>query len=148
MLLIWKWGEILVNAVYCQAVLRRKSIVCGERGRVETGGIYKTQEVKISGSLYQFSKSALYFLFFSLKTNKITNATPLKMSTARTNLITRKWIISTSFHRNGDARIKKRNITVVYVYKSPPFRCTKSQMRNRSTPYSFGKIDARPRWTF
>lgn len=70
MLLIWKWGEILVNAVYCGAVLRRKSIVCRERGE-ETGGIYKTQEVKISGSQYQLFKSALYFLSFSFKTNKI-----------------------------------------------------------------------------
>lgn len=48
MLLIWKWGEILVNAVYCGAALRRKSIVCREGGRMEIGwwGIYKTQEVK------------------------------------------------------------------------------------------------------
>lgn len=85
---------------------------------METGGIYKTQKVEISGSLYQFSKSALYFLFFSLKTNKIINATPLKMLTARTHLITRKWVISASFHINGDARVRKKNHGGLCLQKS------------------------------
>ena len=50
MLLIWKWGEILVNAVYCRAVLPEKEHRL--RGEREGGdrGIYQAQEVKISGN--------------------------------------------------------------------------------------------------
>lgn len=74
---IWKFGETLVNALYCRdASLRRKSIVCWQIGRVGTevvevlGGKENAQEVKISGSPYQSLKSRLHSLHLSLKTIK------------------------------------------------------------------------------
>lgn len=148
MLLIWKLGEILVNAVYCQTVLRRKSIVCRETGRVETGGIYKTQEVKISGSLYQFSKSALYFLPFRWKQIKWETQLRWKCQEHAWNLITRKCKISISFHTNGDARMKKSKNNGDLCLQSLPFGRLKSRIRNRSTPCSFGKLNARSRRSF
>lgn len=155
MLLIWKWGggEILVNAVYCGAGPPEKEHrLQGREGGWRPGGFAKTQEVKISGSLYQFPKSALCFLSFSSKTNKNNKRDSAEKCQQRAHiLITRKWITSTSFHRKGDDRRRERErekkkgkIKVVYVYKSPPLGCIKSQMRNRSSPRSFGELDARP----
>lgn len=93
----------------------------GREGGRRPGGFTKRRRLKISGSQYQFSKSALYFLVFLLKTNKIKEGFSEKWHQRAHTFVTKSLReINTSFHENEKmVGLKKGNVMMFFWVSYP-----------------------------